>query len=134
MPYHLAMAPDDSDGNRTRVTAVKGRCLNRLTTEPYIFVFPQNRIQLFALLSVVSYSYMQLQVSSSDISSKCFCRLSSEPQSLFILLYLFPVPSRISPRPISDIQLSASLHLHPCPIYLIVSKGSYILIEWDISS
>ena len=28
---HLA---SDSDGNRTRVTAVKGRCLNRLTTEP----------------------------------------------------------------------------------------------------
>ena len=32
------MAPylilNDSDGNRTRVTAVKGRCLNRLTTEP----------------------------------------------------------------------------------------------------
>ncbi len=27
--------PRDSDGNRTRVTAVKGRCLNRLTTEPY---------------------------------------------------------------------------------------------------
>ncbi len=25
---------NDSDGNRTRVTAVKGRCLNRLTTEP----------------------------------------------------------------------------------------------------
>ncbi len=27
-------AISDSDGNRTRVTAVKGRCLNRLTTEP----------------------------------------------------------------------------------------------------
>ena len=27
---------NDSDGNRTRVTAVKGRCLNRLTTEPYL--------------------------------------------------------------------------------------------------
>ena len=26
---------NDSDENRTRVTAVKGRCLNRLTTEPY---------------------------------------------------------------------------------------------------
>ena len=25
----------DSIGNRTRVTAVKGRCLNRLTMEPY---------------------------------------------------------------------------------------------------
>ncbi len=43
MPYHLATAPysiitdlptDDSNGNRTRVTAVKGRCLNRLTMEP----------------------------------------------------------------------------------------------------
>ena len=30
----------DSDGNRTRVTAVKGRCLNRLTTEPYSLPFP----------------------------------------------------------------------------------------------
>ena len=26
----------DSNGNRTRVTAVKGRCLNRLTMEPYL--------------------------------------------------------------------------------------------------
>ncbi len=24
------------DGNRTRVTAVKGRCLNRLTKEPWL--------------------------------------------------------------------------------------------------
>ena len=29
-------AISDSDGNRTRVTAVKGRCLDRLTTEPCI--------------------------------------------------------------------------------------------------
>ena len=29
--------PNDSDGNRTRVTAVKGRCLNRLPTEPFSF-------------------------------------------------------------------------------------------------
>ena len=30
----------DSDGNWTRVTAVKGRCLNLLTTEPYrLFLF-----------------------------------------------------------------------------------------------
>ena len=29
----------DSDGNRTRVTAVKGRCLNRLTMEPDIYIF-----------------------------------------------------------------------------------------------
>ena len=30
-------ACSDSDENRTRVTAVKGRCLNRLTTEPVKF-------------------------------------------------------------------------------------------------
>ena len=30
---------NDSYGNRTRVTAVKGRCLNRLTTEPYLSSF-----------------------------------------------------------------------------------------------
>ena len=27
---------NDSYGNRTRVTAVKGRCLNRLTKEPHL--------------------------------------------------------------------------------------------------
>ena len=27
----------DSYGNRTRVTAVKGRCLDRLTKEPYLY-------------------------------------------------------------------------------------------------
>ena len=31
IPFVIA---NDSDENRTRVTAVKGRCLNRLTTEP----------------------------------------------------------------------------------------------------
>ena len=31
---------NDSNGNRTRVTAVKGRCLNRLTMEPqYLFSY-----------------------------------------------------------------------------------------------
>ena len=34
------LKPSDSDGNRTRVTAVKGRCLNRLTMEPqYLFSY-----------------------------------------------------------------------------------------------
>ena len=34
--YVTILNSNDSDGNRTRVTAVKGRCLDRLTTEPYI--------------------------------------------------------------------------------------------------
>ena len=36
----IILIPNDSAGNRTRVTAVKGRCLNRLTTEPYSDFFP----------------------------------------------------------------------------------------------
>ena len=39
----------------------------------------------------------------------------------------------ISPRPISNIQLHALLHFHPCPIYLVVYKGSYWQAR-DISS
>ena len=30
-----------------------------------------------------------------------------------------------SPHPISDSQLHALLHFHPCPIYLVVFKGVY---------
>ena len=41
---------------------------------------------------------------------------------------------RSSFRPISNSQLHASLHFHPCPIYLIVSKGSLTLSSLDISS
>ena len=33
-----------------------------------------------------------------------------------------------SVRPISDIQLNALLHLHLCPIYLVVFKGSYTFV------
>ena len=36
-------------------------------------------------------------------------------------------PFRLSPRPISNSQLHALLHFHPCPIYLVVFKGSYFL-------
>ena len=35
-PVFLQVLCGDPDENRTRVTAVKGRCLNRLTTGPYM--------------------------------------------------------------------------------------------------
>ena len=44
---HIGMA-NDSYGNRTRVTAVKGRCLDRLTKEPYFTEYDFN-ISLFYL-------------------------------------------------------------------------------------
>ena len=40
----------------------------------------------------------------------------------------------LCPRPISDSQLHALPHFHLCPIYLVVFKGSYFFLEWDISS
>ena len=33
-----------------------------------------------------------------------------------------------SPRPISNSQLHALLRFHPCPINLVVSKGTYFLV------
>ena len=39
--FNCKLSLSDSDGNRTRVTAVKGRCLNRLTTEPYYLLLKQ---------------------------------------------------------------------------------------------
>ena len=41
------------------------------------------------------------------------------------LFPLFPKPTWLSPRPISDSQLHTLPHFHLCPIYLVVFKGSY---------
>ena len=57
--------------------------------------------------------------------------------SLWTLQVLFSISNnslRSSFRPISNSQLHASLHFHPCPIYLIVFKGSLTLSSMDISS
>ena len=45
-----------------------------------------------------------------------------ESGSYFITAFLI---SWSSPHPISNSQLRALLHFHPCPIYLVVFKGVY---------
>ena len=50
-----------------------------------------------------------------------FTRYSRIPHTSFNTLL------RLNPRPISDSQLNALLHLHLCPIYLLVLEGSYSL-------
>ena len=53
----------DSYGNRTRVTAVKGRCLNRLTKEPYkavCFLTALVVYQMYFYLSRVFYIYFYI--------------------------------------------------------------------------
>ena len=43
-PFGTDLRSDDSNGNRTRVTAVKGRCLNRLTMEPNNIYFLMKKL------------------------------------------------------------------------------------------
>ena len=56
--------------------------------------------------------------------------LSMYPQNHILNFIRFlPKPSWLSPRPISDSQLHVLPHFHLCPIYLVVFKGSYFLLE-----
>ena len=113
LPYHLATAPYDSKGIWTPVTAVKGRCLNRLTMEPH------NKIYY----NTLNYT---LQVFSNLKSTYTFKTTYWKffPSSHFSISF----PAIWScPRPISNSQLHALLHFHLCPIYLVVFKGVYYL-------
>ena len=72
----------------------------------------------------VKISYLKsLQAFIVPISSKLYTDYN-------IFTLLFQPAFRffwISLRPISDSQLHALPHFHLCPIYLIVSKGSYVI-------
>ena len=78
-PYPLATAPyfvvspktNNSNGNRTRVTAVKGRCLNRLTTEPY-----------FSFVSVTTDIYITTFFSLKQVLFLFFCNPCNDSSKL----------------------------------------------------
>ena len=127
----------DSDENRTRVTAVKGRCLNRLTMGPYfclcILTHLQASVNRF-LNPLKSSSPSRTRTYDNAVNSRALYRLSyrgivlNVPSKPHIEIHLLPKSTRpfwISPRPISSSQLHALLHFHLCPIYLVVFKGSY---------
>ena len=147
MPYRLAMSPcSDSYGNRTRVTAVKGRCLNRLTKEPY-FLVPSKLhteyadIRFFRSLTSSKASFNPLsshrqpvisnplRFFSMPFASKCLQPVSHAPESKLsshsFRLLAACLPFWSSPRPISNSQLHTLPCFHLCPIYLVVFKGSY---------
>ena len=141
---------NDSNGNRTRVTAVKGRCLNRLTMEPNLW---KKRQLLFTnKLVVLRWCFYHLRITlfvtprvgfepttlrltaecSTAELSRIIGLIPSKPNT-YSSNYSSTNPSRISPRPISNHQLNTLLCLHLSPIYLVVFKGSYVLPR-DISS
>ena len=76
---------------------------------------------------ILFYEFIKQKVCSFPIPSKpntFETKISSSAQTFFLW---------ISPRPISNIQLHTLLYFHPCPIYLVVYKGSYWQAR-DISS
>ena len=154
MPWH-----NDSNGNRTRVTAVKGRCLNRLTMEPYIQFGTTN------FCPIKKNSPSRARTYNNSVNSRvlyhwaiedyfdCFaiikvCTFKTSYRLLDFLSsfittyslcsyvawrYIKDVPQWLSPRPISNSQLHMLPCFHLCPIYLVVFKGSYSRRR-DISS
>ena len=149
----------DSNGNRTRVTAVKGRCLNRLTMEPYIQFGTTN------FCPIKKNSPSRARTYNNSVNSRvlyhwaiedyfdCFaiikvCTFKTSYRLLDFLSsfittyslcsyvawrYIKDVPQWLSPRPISNSQLHMLPCFHLCPIYLVVFKGSYSRRR-DISS
>ena len=123
----------DSTGNRTRDTAVKGRCLNLLTMEPpkksgnVLLSRAASRQVSSALRSLTSVFDMVTGVSSrlllphkraSPSKLNNFSPLTLNTSSLTFLNWS-------SVRPISIGQLNILLCLHLRPIYVLVFHGSY---------
>ena len=73
----------------------------------------------FVSLDLLRKSLSESPIIFADKSARCFPIHPS----------FFSAFSRLSPRPISNSQLHVLPHFHLCPIYLVVSKGSYFLLE-----
>ena len=137
MPYHLAMAPytilythihkickyffNDSYGNRTRVTAVKGRCLNRLTKEPFLYASQRSSCLIYCTFKT---THVKLFVSN-------FCRLvrffgSVRPSAAFLTLG----------QALDRLVAVSSIHCCTSTSALSTSSSSRGLTPfgWDISS
>ena len=90
------------------------------TLHPYstAFLLRFQPLSCFGLLLWTSFFQSEVQshyFRLNDLPTKTRPSASPRPRQV----------SRSNPRPISDSQLHALLHFHPCPIYLVVFKGSY---------
>ena len=139
----------DSKGIWTPVTAVKGRCLNRLTMEP-CFLFLS--LFVFFLFPVFRTCFLMQKSSPSrartynpSVNSRVLYHWAIEDYSFSLRWNCYSfwsytqnhtlksfirrdnssfLPSWISPRPISISQLHVLPHFHLWPINLVVFKGS----------
>ena len=101
---------NDSKGIWTPVTAVKGRCLNRLTMEPYAFVF----FDPFGT-DLWSDDSNGNRTRVTAVKGRCLNRLTMEPQYLFSYektprVGLEPTTTRLTAE-CSTIELSRKMSL-----------------------
>ena len=149
----FSSSQDDSKGIWTPVTAVKGRCLNRLTMEPCFFSLSLFVFSVFSFLFPVFRTCFLMQKSSPSrartynpsVNSRVLYHWAIEDYSFSLRWNCYSfwsytqnhtlksfirgdnssfLPSWISPRPISISQLHVLPHFHLWPINLVVFKGS----------
>ena len=84
-----------------------------------IFTKSSSTTLRFVSLDLLRKSSPEPAIIFADKSARCF-----SVHSIFSPLF-----SKSSPRPISNSQLHVLPHFHLCPIYLVVFKGSYFLLE-----
>ena len=101
---------------------MKGRCLNRLTMEPKKKKTPRVGLE-------PTTTRLTAECSTIELSRKVE---RFAPSKLHIIKQHFLEPFWSSPRPISTSQLRTLLPFHPCPIYLVVFKGSYFFRMRDL--
>ena len=149
----FSRSQDDSKGIWTPVTAVKGRCLNRLTMEPcflslslfvsscFFFPLPRPSHLFFNAKKLPS----RARTYNPSVNSRVLYHWAIEDYSFSLRwncysFWLYTqnhtlksfirgdnssfLPSWISPRPISISQLHVLPHFHLWPINLVVFKGS----------
>ena len=81
--------------------------------------------KVLSLHPFLSYSTISNLLSAETIPVRSAPDASILPVSSTHAFPLLACLLRLCPRPISNSQLHALLHFHLCPIYLILSKGSY---------
>ena len=117
-PWSLASSPSRA---RTYNNSVNSRVLYHWAIEEYLLNY---RCQLSSQRHVISYHIFIVLSTTFVIFFACTLKTAHK---LFIS-NLLPFPTLTfwsSPRPISSSQLHALQHFHPCPINLVVFKGSY---------
>ena len=125
-------------------------------------LIPTNYFALCSSRNFIICLYIQHKSHSTDYSSKEWLSLFlSDTYGKYTRIFIFTqknqltvswfliVPSKLhtepfikhlpyllwlKPRPISNSQLHTLPYFHLCPIYLVVFKGSYYLMVWEILS